>query len=146
MQQPDMNAAADMAVTGTDMKVIAPFNMPGEVDCYGITCSTTGADPICCDSQVDGGFTDTCVASAGACTGSSAKTFACGQKADCSGGQVCCGDIGKATSGKQYFKSTTCAASCASPETQLCVNGSECLSGGNCVGADISGRNVGLCQ
>ena len=146
-----MPSTMDLAGSGgADFaSAVTPVNMPGMVDCYGTNCSTSGADPVCCDSATDGGFADTCVASAAAClaTDSSAKTFECGQAADCSGGKVCCGDIGKANSGKSYFKSTSCAASCTSTQTQLCVSASECKSSGaHCIGQSISGRDVGLCE
>lgn len=140
----------DLSASSADMTMIAPFNMPGKVFCYtGPLCSTTSASPVCCDSKTDGGFADTCVANAAACLAmdSQAKSFQCGQAADCGAGMVCCGDIGMATSGKPFFTSTTCAASCPSGQTQLCVAASECkASGVSCVGQTITGRNIGLCQ
>ena len=148
----DMHVAADMTSGGggADMTAIAPFNMPGKVFCYsGPLCSTTSAMPVCCDSKGDAGFSDTCVANATACTAmdSGAKTFACGQAADCGSGMVCCGDIGTSNSGKKFFSDTVCAASCGSSQTQLCVTAAECkTSGATCVGQTITGRNVGLCQ
>ena len=145
----DMHVATDMTAGG-DMTAVTPFNMPGKVFCYsGPLCSTSSAMPICCDSKGDGGFSDTCVATAAACVAmdAQAKTFACGQAADCGTGMVCCGDIGTSNSGKKFFSSTVCAASCTSTETQLCVTASECkTSGASCVGQTITGRNVGLCQ
>jgi len=139
-----------MDMTGsTDMKTVTPYNMPGKVDCYGTPCTVASANPVCCDAPVDGGdFSDTCVASAQACLAmsSSAKTFACGQAADCTAGQICCGNIGMSSSGKSYFVSTMCAPSCPSGNTQLCVTANECKSGTQCTGAYISGRDVGLCQ
>jgi hypothetical protein len=138
----DMSASA---MDAGDMKVVTPYNKPGKVDCYqGLTCSTPGSTPICCDSAVDGGFTDTCVASGG-CSGGTA--YQCGQAADCTTGLICCGDIGTSKSGKSYFRGTSCAATCPSGNTQLCVTASECkASGVQCVGTTISGRDVGLCQ
>lgn len=145
----DMHVAMDLAAGGGDMTVITPFNMPGKVFCYsGPLCSSP--TQVCCDSKgADGGFSDTCVASAADClaTDPQAKTFACGQAADCGSGMVCCGSFGTSKTGKKFFESTVCAASCASSETQLCVTTSECkASGTSCVGQDITGRNVGLCQ
>ncbi len=145
----DMSASADLSAS-RDMTMVTPFNMPGQVYCYsGPLCGTTSATPVCCDSKTDGGFADSCVASAAACLAmdSQAKTFACGQAADCGSGMVCCGDIGTSMSGKKFFNSTTCAASCTGTQTQLCVTASECkASGVSCVGQTITGRNVGLCQ
>lgn len=150
----DLGGAADMSASAADlsgagdMTKIVPYNMPGTVFCYDTTCSTTSPKPICCDSRADGGFSDSCTATAQAClaTDSTAKTFACGQAADCGSGMVCCGDIGTSNSGKKFFNSTTCAASCTSTQTQLCVTASECKTGTSCVGAAITGRDVGLCQ
>jgi hypothetical protein len=104
---------------------------------------------VCCDSKTDGGFADTCVPNAQACLAmdSQAKTFACGQAADCGTGMICCGTIGMSSSGKKFFSSTSCAASCATGDTQLCVAASECkTAGAHCVGQTITGRDVGLCQ
>ena len=141
----DMSAAVDMA--GGDMKPVTPFNMPGKVYCYnGPLCSTTSATPICCDEGTDGGFSDTCVANAAACSGTDAKTFACGQAADCGAGMVCCGAVGTSSKGKMFIDSTTCATTCGTGLTQLCVTASECKTGTSCVGADVSGRDIGLCQ
>ena len=147
----DMSAAVDMTSGGGgDMTAITPFNMPGSVYCYGgPLCSTSSAMPICCDAKGDGGFTDSCVATATACTAMApqASTFACGQAADCGSGMVCCGDIGTSKSGKKFFNDTVCASSCSASQTQLCVTATECkTSGAMCVGQTISGRNVGLCQ
>lgn len=130
------------------MAPVTPYNDPGNVFCYGtLTCSTTGAAPVCCDEKGDGGsYTDTCVANAAACSGMDSTTYACGQAADCGTGMVCCGTIGTSSSGKPYFSGTTCEASCGSGETQLCVTAGECTSGTSCTGQEISGRKVGLCQ
>jgi hypothetical protein len=144
----DLSVPMDMSAS-SDMPMVVPFNMPGSIDCYGSTCSTSSASPVCCDSSVDGGFTDTCVASSSACLAMDpqAKAFQCGQAADCSGGQVCCGNLGTSNSGKSYFVATACAASCSSGQTQLCVSTGECKAAGvQCVGATISGRDVGLCK
>jgi hypothetical protein len=148
---PDMSAVADLSTAASgDMTVIAPFNMPGSVFCYtGPLCSTSSADKVCCDSKGDGGFSDSCVPSAQACLAmdAQAKTFECGQAADCTGNKLCCGTIGMSSGGKPFFTSTQCAASCATGDTQLCVTASECkTSGAKCVGQTITGRNVGLCQ
>ena len=148
---PDMTATVmDLSASPGDMTMIAPFNMPGSIYCYtGPVCSTSSANKVCCDSKGDGGFSDSCVPSAGACLAmdSQAKTFECGQAADCNGGQICCGTIGTSSSGKPFFTSTQCAASCASGDKQLCVTATECkASGVSCVGQTITGRNVGLCQ
>ena len=134
-----------------DAHPVVPFNMPGMVYCYGtLTCSTTSATPLCCDAEgSDGGFSDTCVADVPTCTATdaTAKTFQCGQAADCGAGMVCCGSLGTATSGSSFFNSTTCAASCPAGDTQLCVADGECqTSGTTCMAKDISGRAVGLCQ
>ncbi|HEX8950668.1 MAG TPA: hypothetical protein VF945_02430 [Polyangia bacterium] len=146
-----MSVVADMTASSGDMTMVTPFNMPGFVFCYsGPLCSTTSATPICCDiKNPDGGFNNSCVATAGACTAidPQAKTFACGQAADCGAGMVCCGDIGTSNSGKKFFNSTTCAASCGSTLKQLCVTKAECTATGvSCVGQTITGRNVGICQ
>ena len=136
---------------------VMPFNMAGSVFCYGsLTCSTMSAAPVCCDAKVsvDGGtatFTDTCVASAAACAAMStmATSYQCGQSADCASAMVCCGALGMSSSGKAFFTSTTCAATCPSSATsaQLCASNSDCTtSGQTCVGKAISGRDVGLCQ
>jgi hypothetical protein len=152
MPTPDMSVTThDMAMSGgSDMTMVVPFNMPGQVDCYNSpTCATASATPVCCDSKTDGGFTDNCVASAQAClaTDPQAKTFACGQAADCGGGMICCGTIGTSGSGKQFFTSTQCAASCAAGDTQLCVADAECKAAStHCNGITISGRDVGLCK
>jgi len=53
---------------------------------------------------------------------------------------------GMSSSGKEYLDGTSCAASCPSGQTQLCVTASECKTGTSCVGADLTGRDVGLCQ
>jgi hypothetical protein len=131
-------------------KMVTPYNMPGEIDCYsGPKCSTTSSTPICCDAPADGGFSDTCVASVAACTatGSSATPYQCGQAADCTGGMLCCANTKtSSSSGKTLFKSTVCAASCPSPEIQLCVTAAECKTGTQCVGQSIEGRDVGVCQ
>ena len=147
----DLQVSMDLSASSSaDMTMVAPFNMPGKVFCYsGPTCSTTSANPICCDSKTDGGFADTCVANAGACLAmdSQAKTFQCGQSADCGAAMVCCGNIGMTTSGKPFFTSTACAASCPTGQTQLCVTATECKATGvACVGQTITGRAVGLCQ
>jgi hypothetical protein len=145
----DMQVAMDLT-GGGDLTAVTPFNMPGQVFCYGgPLCSTTSASPVCCDSKTDGGFSESCVANAAACLAmdAQAKTFACGQKADCGGGMVCCGSIGMSSSGKKFFMSTSCAASCGTGQTQLCVTAAECsTSGAHCVGQTITGRDVGLCQ
>jgi hypothetical protein len=145
-----MSAGADLSASAPDMTVIMPYNMPGKVFCYsGPACVTPGATSVCCDSRTDGGFADTCVASTAACLAmdSTAKVFECGQAADCAGNKVCCGDIGTSTSGKKFFNSTSCAASCTGTQTQLCVTAAECkASGVSCVGQSITGRAIGLCQ
>jgi hypothetical protein len=142
--------AGDMSATAADMKAVTPYNMVGSVFCYASTaCSTTSANPICCDAEGDGGFTDTCVASAAACTASdsAAHAYQCGQAADCGSGMVCCGTITTSGTSSSHLYATTCAASCGSGETQLCVTSSECTtSGTTCVGKDITGRDVGVCQ
>ncbi len=147
---PDLSAARDLAAGAQDMAMVMPFNMPGMIDCYNSTpCSTSSATPVCCDSKVDGGFADNCVASANACLAMdpSAKTFACGQAADCGAGMVCCGDIGTSGSGKPFFTDSVCAASCTSNQTQMCVSDGECKTAGtHCLGQTISGRDVGLCK
>jgi hypothetical protein len=143
----DMSAAVDM-VAGGDMAV-TPFNMPGKVYCYDAPlCTTPGATSVCCDARVDGGFTDSCVASAQACTNidPSAHAYACGQAADCPGGQICCGATSTSGTGKMSLAGSTCMASCPAGQTQLCVTASECKTGTHCTGADITGRDVGLCQ
>ena len=147
----DMHAASDLTASASgDMTAVAPFNMPGSIFCYsGPVCSTTSASPVCCDSRTDGGFADTCVASAASCLAmdSQAKTFQCGQAADCGAGMICCGSVGTSSSGKPFLNSTSCAASCASGDKQLCVAASECkTSGASCVGQSITGRDIGLCQ
>lgn len=144
------SAGADLSASA-DMTMVQPFNMPGSVFCYsGPLCSTTSAMPICCDSKnPDGGFADSCVATATACTAMDpkAKTFACGQAADCGSGQICCGSLGMSSTGKTFFNSTYCAASCTGTDKQLCVTATECkASGVSCVGQTITGRDVGLCQ
>jgi hypothetical protein len=141
----------DMAMAPDGMTPVTPFNMPGKVDCYqGLTCTVGSASPICCDAKVDGGtFTDTCVASSAACTASDPKATAyeCGQAADCGAGKICCGDIGTSmTSGKKFFRSTSCQTACPGMQTQLCVTAGECKTGTMCTGASISGRDVGLCM
>jgi hypothetical protein len=150
MGMADMQSGMDLSASSGDLLMVTPFNMPGSVFCYsGALCSTSSATPVCCDSKTDGGFADSCVANAAACLAmdSQAKTFACGQAADCGQGMVCCGAIGTSGSGKKFFTSTTCAASCGSGETQLCVSATECkTSGAHCVGQTITGRDVGLCQ
>lgn len=149
MGGPDLQAPMDFAVQG-DLSAVAPFNMPGQIDCYnGPLCSTTSATPVCCDARVDGGFTDNCVASATACLAidPKAKPFACGQAADCGAGMICCGSTGTSSSGKTFFKSTQCATMCASGDTQLCVTATECkTAGAHCLGQSITGRDVGLCK
>jgi hypothetical protein len=149
MGMADLSVAMDLSASA-DMTMIAPFNMPGQVFCYsGPLCSTSSAKPVCCDSKTDGGFADSCVPNAGVCLAmdSQAKTFACGQAADCGSGMICCGSIGTSNSGKPFFNSTSCAASCATGQTQLCVTASECkASGTSCVGQTITGRDVGLCK
>jgi hypothetical protein len=146
----DLSASAADLTSGGDMTKIVPFNMPGSIYCYsGPLCSTSSANKVCCDSKTDGGFSDACVPTAAQCLAmdSMAKTFECGQAADCASGQICCGDITTSSSGKKGFKSTSCATSCTSTQTQLCVTAAECkASGVSCVGADITGRDVGLCQ
>jgi hypothetical protein len=138
---------ADLPAAVPDMTTVMPYNMPGKVFCYsGPACTTPGSTS---DSRTDGGFADTCVASAGACLAmdSTAKTFECGQAADCGGTKVCCGDITTSNSGKKVFNSTSCAASCTGTQVQLCVTAGECkASGVSCVGQTITGRAVGLCQ
>lgn len=147
----DMSASAmDLAGGGTaDLSMVTPFNMPGKVFCYdNLLCSTSSANPVCCDARADGGFSDTCVASVAACTASDpqATAYQCGQAADCGSGMVCCGTIGTSKSGKMFFQGTTCAASCGSGQTQLCVTAAECKTGTSCVGQSITGRDVGLCK
>lgn len=151
MAAPDLSASMDLTVSSSgDMTLVTPYNMPGKVFCYsGPACMTSSATPVCCDSKGDGGFADTCVANAAACVAMDpqAKTFACGQAADCGTGMVCCGSTGTSSSGKTFFNSTTCAASCAAPLKQLCVTAGECkTSGASCVGQTITGRAVGICQ
>ncbi len=143
----DMSASADLSGSH-DMTMIAPFNMPGQVFCYGtLLCATNSATPVCCDAKTDGGFSDTCTSAATCAADTQATAYACGQAADCGSGMVCCGDIGMSSSGKKFFKGTSCAASCTSAQTQLCVTAGECkASGVSCVGQAISGRDVGLCQ
>lgn len=148
---------ADLSMSGgdlsasADMTMVMPFNMPGTIFCYDTNCMTSNASmKVCCDAKnPDGGFVDSCVASAATCTATNpmAATFECGQAADCGGGKICCGDIGMSASGKKFFKSTTCSATCTSMQSQLCVTAAECTtSGAKCVGQTITGRNVGLCQ
>ena len=127
------------------MTAIQPYNMPGKIFCYGsLTCSSPMQ--VCCDLRVsaDGGssFMTSCAANAAACP-TGAATYECGQAADCGSGQVCCGTQG--TSGKG-LKSTQCAASCGTGQIQLCVTKTECKTGTMCVGADLSGRDVGVCM
>lgn len=147
-----MTVSNDMAVVQSqpDIKTVTPFNMPGSVDCYsGPKCSTASATPICCDAKADGGFSDTCVASTGACMAidPKAKVFACGQAADCGAGMVCCGDNGMASSGKPFIDNSVCAASCTGKTpTQLCVTAAECKTGTTCVGQTVSGRDIGVCM
>lgn len=145
----DLHVAADLSGGSGDLSAVAPFNMPGKVFCYnGPLCTTSGATPVCCDSKTDAGFADTCVANAAACTAmdSTAKTFACGQAADCGAGMVCCGTGGTSSGGKPFLDSTACAASCATGETQLCVTAAECKTGTTCAGMDVTGRDVGYCM
>lgn len=146
-------AAADLATGGgpaVDMRTVTPYNMPGKVFCYGsLTCSTTSASPVCCDTRADGGFSDACVATVSACTAMDpqARAYQCGQAADCGTGMVCCGTTGMSGSGKQFLSATTCAASCTGTQTQLCVTATECkTSGASCVGEAISGRDIGVCK
>jgi hypothetical protein len=150
----DMSMAVDMSgsSSGGDMAGgTKPDNTPGMIFCYGATCMTSSAAPVCCSSKgapgSDGGFLDTCVATSADCVGGTQDTpYECGQAADCKSG-ICCGSIGMTTKGTPFFNSTKCEASCASGETQLCVTATECkTSGAMCAGQKISGRNIGLCK
>jgi hypothetical protein len=133
-----------------DAHPVMPFNMPGMVYCYGmLTCSTTSAMPVCCDSpDGDGGFGDTCTADIASCTamGTMARAFQCGQAADCGAGMQCCGQLGMSSGGNPFFNGTTCSATCAATDTQLCIADGDCTGGLHCMAKRISGRNVGLCQ
>lgn len=148
------NASMDMAAGGGDAKMVTIYNMPGKIYCYsGTPCSTTSTTPVCCDSKTgpDASFIDSCTATAMACLAMDpkAKTFACGQAADCTGmGMICCGTTGTSKSGTAFLASTQCAASaCASGDTQLCVSDAECKTAGtHCVGQSITGRDIGLCK
>jgi hypothetical protein len=153
MTSGDQSVPPDQSVAAVDMtKIVTPYNMPGSVYCYSSTaCTTPGGSSVCCDAAGDGGFTDTCVATIAACTTGdpSAHAYQCGQAADCGSGMVCCGTVATSASGSMHFSGTgtTCAASCAAGDTQLCVSNTECAtSGTTCVGKEVSGRDVGLCQ
>ncbi|MCU1280358.1 MAG: hypothetical protein JWM53_3904 [bacterium] len=150
----DLSAAAPDLATGggtaADMKMVTPYNMPGKVFCYGsLTCSTTSASPVCCDTRADGGFSDACVATVAGCAAMDpqARAYQCGQAADCGSGMVCCGTTGMSGSGKPFLSATTCAASCTSAQAQLCVTAAECkTAGASCAGQTLSGRDVGVCK
>lgn len=150
MKSVDLSMGPDLSASQPDMtKPVTPYNMPGMVFCYDApACSTSSAMAVCCDAAgADGGFSDTCVANANACAGTGSRTYACGQAADCTTGQVCCGTTKTSSSGKLELTGTNCAASCATGQTQLCVTAGECsTSGATCAGQDASGRDVGLCM
>ena len=82
----------------------------------GASLSCNSTDPTCCATQGDGTITTTsyaCAASPSDCGsgGTSPLPITCRSDADCSGGNVCCGELVAASAAGGY-KSVSCTSSC----------------------------------
>ena len=110
---------------------------PGELHCNQQSCSTSGNN--CC-VQSDGG--QACNANAGStCSGS--VEIHCDEKADCTGAQVCCGDVAK--SGTKLVSCTSAASCSGIGKYQICKSNAECASGVTCKRQDCSGLKIQTC-
>jgi hypothetical protein len=99
-----------------------------------IVCGRTACDPatdVCC---ITGARNAASCTTASACTGGQALT--CSGTESCAAGEVCCGLAQTGGSLK-----TSCAATCAPGDVQICSNAADCSSGG-CHG---KGAGYGTC-
>jgi hypothetical protein len=73
----------------------------------------------------------------------------CRTSADCSSGEVCCGDASTRSSGTQIISSSCQPTSCSSYSVQLCSSSADCAQPGLTCGAQdpaYGGGSVSHCQ
>jgi hypothetical protein len=141
----DVVPVTDTARADAPARDVVLMSTPSAVFCFGAGSCTGGPTPVCCDSHVDGGFTDTCVATPAACRG---DAFECDDGTDCFDG-VCCATTGFNASGGLILLGSRCTTlpetGCRTPERQVCADPGQC-SGNPCVPMHASGRDIGLCN
>lgn len=119
------DTAADTAVdTGFDAG--GPVaSTPGKVSCYQSGSAKQCDTNFCCGSVSLSGVTWQCADGCGI-FGAGAYDYACDEKADCSGSNVCC-----VTTTIVGWAGSSCKSSCGS-DPQLCAFTAECPSGKTC--------------
>jgi len=93
---------------------------PDKIPCgNGMQCTTPAE--VCCVTGTGLGSADAgCQAAASPCAGGSLK---CDEKADCTGGDICCAGFGGGTGGSE------CKTACSMMQAQLCKTNAECTGG-----------------
>lgn len=97
---------------------------PGKVECVAGLCGKK----FCCGApKLSGGYDWQCVDNCGF-FGVGTLDYACDEKADCSGSQVCCVNLAPFTT---TWVGSGCRSSCGS-DPQLCLTNAECPTGKTC--------------
>ena len=106
---------------------------PGKVTCGGAPCDLSSH--YCCGDET----TASCVASGASC---GTNAVHCDEKADCSGGKICC-LVAKSISSADM----TCQSACTGGlfSIQVCHTNSECGAGKTCVVQTCNGAKVEAC-
>lgn len=130
------DAAADSSIPPNDGGGGPGTPTPDQISCGATTCNST--TDVCC---IDRNQAQTCITKGTTCDQGIAQ--GCDDKADCTGGDVCCGAQGAA--GPAIECKPTCGSIQGFPLPQLCKTDSECGGGVPCVTTACSGRTIQTC-
>ena len=100
---------------------------PGQIECFGATCSSATSQSCCFDT--DAGTTQ-CASSCA----SGLVPIECDEKTDCAPGRVCCVGL---------FGNADCQPTCTGE--RLCHTDDECDVGSSCVVLPCRGSVIGAC-
>lgn len=110
-----------------------PVNLieSGAVACGGGGDFCVLPNLTCCTVGGGGMATFSCAPDASQCPDGTTSTASCSSSASCESGQVCCrtGGGGGPAGGNA---TTSCEASCADGDAQICIDDAECGAGGSC--------------
>ncbi len=137
---PDTGPAdTGVADTGSDAGLLS--TNPNQVYCGDTAGQLCAAGDVCCGAW-SGSWSYACSSSS---CGLGQNSFTCNEKADCSGGNVCCATYAPLSSN---LNGSSCRSSCRSWQVQLCMTDAECGSGtcsfGSVQGA--SNQTIGVCK
>lgn len=123
---PDAAPGTDGATAAIDA-ALPPT--PGDIDCFGTTCSIAMGASCCVEPDAG---TKSCAASCPTAT----LAIRCDDKTDCAPGKFCC--VG-------FFGDTDCMTTCSGTGERLCHADSECETGSTCVKVPCRGTVIGTC-